>query len=262
MPLVKTEKGEYNILDPEKLKYAERDEFIKSLCFKEDLPEVPVESSIVSIWEAQHQFGLNAKVKVNEQTLRLAQDYIRYRDKGARLPKFSKWACGMFKDDKVLAKDLATAGKYVESNSSLFVSADMIDLLRNADTPHFTSCLAVGMGYEKVTQAIVEKCPGIAIAYVDDDGTPPKMRGRCWVHHAQRVDNGADVAVVCTKWGGTVGAEQVVDVLRSKGVEAYVGGSYGNQSNNGLAVNFINCFNEPIHHDMYTWVKGFKVQNY
>ena len=253
MPVVQVEHNghTYNCVgDPKKMKYVERTDFIKSLCGRETPNPRPLEDVIRS---------LPRGVRVSEETIDLAYTYYNLRNRGARLPKFSRWSSGMFKDDATLAKDLATAGKVEDSSGDVVISGDIMDLLRNADTPHFGSCLRAGGPYDNVTIGIVEKCPGIAIAYIDDDAG--RMRGRCWVHHAERKDNGASVAIVCTKWGGTLDASQVVEVIRKKGFEAYVGGSYGNQvtGKNTIAVNFVGCFTENIHHDMYTWIKDFRV---
>lgn len=247
----------YTVIDkPENFKYIKRTDFIESLCGV--TPAIPRALEDI-LRELSAQLPHNRKVKVSERTMELALSYTRFRDQGARLPKFSKWATGMFKDDKNVAADLAAAGKLEDSSGNIIISSDIMDLLRNADTPHFSSCLRAGGTYDSVTKGIVEHCPGIAIAYVDDaDG---KMRGRCWVHHAVRVDNGNTVAVVCTKWGGTLDASQVVKTLRERGFEAYQGGSYGKQydGHDAIKVNFVNCFTKALHHDMYTWIKDFKV---
>ena len=243
--------------DPKKMKYVQRTDFIKSLCG--GIPAEPRNLEDIICDMGYSIAALKPKVKLAKSTVDLAFTYQGLRRKGARLPKFSRWSSGMFKDDKTLAADLAAAGKSEDSSSDIVISGDIMDLLRNADTPHFGSCLKAGGMYDSVTIGIVESCPGIAIAYVDDDAG--RMRGRCWVHHAERVDNGNTVAIVCQKWGGTLGAEQVVAALRAKGVEAYEGGSYGREHGdaNAIAVNFIGCFKKEIHHDMYTWIEGFKV---
>jgi hypothetical protein len=254
------EEVKYNILDPKTIKYAERDDFIKSICGRHAPKAMEAEDAIVDIWN-KTKAGHELRVKVDPNTVKLAQDYIKYRDKGARLPKFGRWATGMFKEDLRIAADLAAAGKYVEKSSDIVISGDIIDILRCADTPHFSSCFSKDSCYPDMPRKICEDTPGISIAYVDDE--KGKMRGRVWVHHAQRIDNGKDVAIVCKHWGGTVTAEQVVDLIRLGGAEAYVGGSYGGQhrGNNGIDVKFINCFDHSLHHDMYTWINPFKVHD-
>lgn len=255
--VVKHNGFDYKVIDrPENLKYVPRTEFIQALCGTIEATPRPLED-IISDFGAWHRHP--PKVQVSPTTLELAQTYVMFRNRGARLPKFSRWATGMFKDDKVLAKDLAACGKTEDSSSDIVISGDVMDLLRNADTTHFNSCLKAGGSYEKVTRGIVEDCPGIAIAYIDDENG--RMRGRCWVHHAERADNGATVAVVCHKWGGTLDAIQVVESLRKRGFEAYVGGSYGKQyeGHDAIKVNFVGGFKVQVHHDMYTWVRDFKV---
>lgn len=245
------------IYDPAHLAFMERDDYLKSVCGVSSPTPRPLEEAVVSIWEDMGRGGVRCRVDV--ETLKMAQDYIRYRNQGARLPKFSKWTTGMFRDSPTLAADLAAAGKWEEKSSDVVISCELIDLLRNAATHHFSSCLKADGYYPNVVPKIIEECPGIGIAYVDDENG--YMRGRCWIHHAQRVDDGTDCIIVCTKWGGTLSAEQVVDVLRAKGVQAYVGGSYGRQheGRNAIAVNFVGCLTKSIHHDMHTWIKGFKV---
>jgi hypothetical protein len=254
------EEIKYNILDPATIQYVERDDFIKSICGRHSPKALEAEDAIVEIWNKTRN-GEALRVKVDQNTVRLAKDYIKYRDKGARLPKFGRWATGMFKEDVRIAADLAAAGKYVEKSSDIIISGGIIDILRCADTPHFASCFAKGSIYPEMPKKICEDTPGICIAYVDDE--KGKMRGRVWVHHAQRVDNGKDVAIVCAHWGGTVTAQQVVDLIRLGGAEAYVGGGYGRQYGgaNRIGVNFINCFTQSLHHDMYTWMKDFGVHD-
>lgn len=251
----------YNIHDPNTLKWAERDSFIQGLVGKHSPPVLEAENAILSIWDDVNA-GKPCRVKVDASTVEMAKDYIRYRDKGARLPKFGRWATGMFKDSPTLAADLAAAGKYVEKSGDIVISANIVDILRCADTPHFMSCFkytGVDGGYSDMPKHICEDTPGICIAYVDDSGTPPKMRGRVWVHHAKRCEDGEDVAVVCKEWAGSLPARQVAEYIKTLGIPAYVGGGYGSQDARGVAVDFINCFTEKLHHDMYTWVKGYKV---
>lgn len=248
----------YNILDPSSIKWAERDGFIQKLVGAHTPAQLEAEDAIVSIWDDICK-AKPVQVKVDKATVELAQDYIRYRSKGARLPKFGRWATGMFKDNSQLAADLAAAGKYVEKSGDIVISGDIVDILRCADTKHFTSCFSKDSCYPKMPQHICEDAPGICIAYVDDNGTPPKMRGRVWVHHAERVEDGVEVAVVCKEWAGSLSARQVAEhIQKTLDIPAYIGGSYGRDDPNGVPVNFINCFDKSLHHDLYTWVKGFR----
>lgn len=249
--------NKYDIWPLDQVKYVERDEFIQKLLTKVEAPEIPVEDQVMSIWDDIHM-GVPVKAMVDVRTVHLAQDYIRYRDQGARLPKFSKWASSMFKDDKQLAKDLAAAGKATDKGA-IVISGDIVDILRCADTKHFSSCFAYKGGegyYKEMPKHICEDTPGIAIAYIDDD--EGKMRGRVWVHHAQRIDTGEDVAVVCQQWAGSLDAKQVCREIQKMGIPAFHGGSYGNQAGD-VQVRFINCFKKALHHDMYTWLDPFRV---
>lgn len=255
---------EYNIYPPDKVEYVPRDEFVQSLISLHSPKAKAAEDAILSIWDDQ-QHRRPVLCKVDPATVTLARDYIRYRDQGARLPKFSRWATGMFRDNKQLASDLATAGKYQESSGEIVISGDKIDILRCADTPHFSSCFKYRAeyplgDYTQLPKLICEKTPGICIAYVDDENK--RMRGRVWVHHARRQDNGKDVAVVCQAWAGSLPAKQVAEVINSMGIEALVGEGYGREvkSKNAVLVDFINCFDTQVHHDMYTWRKGFSVE--
>lgn len=241
---------QYDIWPLDQVNYVERDEFIKKLIGQTESPGKAAEDAIVAIWNDMRR-GLPVQVKVEQTTVMLAQDYIRYRDKGARLPKFGRWASGMFRDDKKLANDIAAAGKYEEKTGDVIISGDAVDILRCADTPHFTSCFKYNGGkgaYKDVPKAICENTPGIAIAYVDDDNR--KMRGRVWVHHAVRLDTKEDVAVVCNAWAGSLPARQVAEIIKAKGIPAAIsaGGGYGN-----TPVRYVNCFTNNIHHDLYTW---------
>lgn len=248
----------YSILDPDKIKYVERDDFIKSLEMRMPPPEKALEDIIIDIYNTARQGynGTKPRIKISESTLRLAQDYIYYRDLQARLPKFSRWACGMFQGKQDLAQELAEAGKYIEKSGDISISGSLIDILRCADSPYFYSCFSIKEAFNYMPKLIAECTPGIGIAYVDDPSNG-KMRGRCWVHHAKRLSDGVDVAVICEKQGGTVSARQIGELIKAKGIPAYVA-SYYNQYH-GDAVEFVNCFDSDVHHDLATWHKPYKV---
>lgn len=249
---VKPEKWIGNVRNPETVKYVPRTDFIKSICGRDAPLPLATEDAIIKMMTDR---GL--KVKVDQYTYQMAQWYISLRNKGARLPKFTRWATGMFAEDKNLAAIMAEAGKYQEKSGDIVISGECIDILRCADTKHFYSCFAKDGGYDHMPVAIAEETPGIAIAYVEDpnDG---KLRGRVWLHHARRKDNGKDVVVVQANGYGTLSARQVAELLKKKGFEVLFNDIYG--SHKSVAIEYIDCFKQGVHHDVNTWGNNLYAQ--
>lgn len=257
------------VLNPEKVGWVERSPFLQQLAGSFPTPQPELEDSVLSIWT---EMGRNraAKLKVSSETVTLAQNYIKFRDQAARLPKFGRWVGGMFRDHPIYSKDLATAGKWAEASSDVVLSVDKLDILRCASTQHFYSCFRPNAGYEYSTEKdaelrmenwpiipklICEETAGISIAYVNDD--KGFMRGRVWLHHAKRLDDGADCVVVCEKAGGTLPARQVAQIIKSKGIPAYYSGF--SHMPGTVKVSFVDCFTRPVHHDLSTWLAVMKV---
>lgn len=246
----------FEILNPATIDYVERDDFIKSLLMTVPPPAIALEDIIMNIYNAHHAYGGKPKVKVSDETVKMAQDYIYYRNLQARLPKFSRWACGMFQGKKDLEVELSAVGKYIENSGDISISGALLDILRCADSPYFYSCFKTTEAYNYMPKLIAECTPGIAIAYVDDPITQ-KMRGRCWVHHAIRRSDGADVAVICEKQGGTLSARQIGEMIKSKGVDAYLADW---QNAGPVEVKYVNCFESNVHHDLATWHPNARVE--
>ena len=243
---VKPEKWIGNVRNPDTVKYVPRTDFINRLCGRDPPPELAVEDAIIKMIHDR-----NLKIKVDDFTYDLAQSYIRFRNSGARLPKFTRWATGMFADNKDLAQIMASAGKYQENCGDIIISGECVDILRCADTQHFYSCFAKDGGFDHMPVAICEETPGIAIAYVNDPKNG-KIRGRVWVHHARRKDNGNDVALVQSNGYGTLSARQVSELLKKKGFEVMFNGGYGTKGAS-IEIEYIDCFKKAVHHDVYTW---------
>lgn len=253
----------YKIHNPEKIDYVARNAFMQhvlSTMGEVTQDERPLEEIITS----HYNNNVGRKLALNIETVMLAMDYIKYRDRGARLPKFSRWAAGMFASNKELAKDLAGAGKLEDTSSPITFTDDKMTMLRCADTPHFRSCLGPYGGYNSALPSIM-KFPGIAMAYMDDNKTK-RMRGRTWLHTARVKETGEDCIVVCNNLGSTMTTKQVVDALRAKGFRAGWGfmnnGQYSymrSKSNKRTAVEFIDCPTKQIHHDLWTWTPNFEM---
>lgn len=240
--------GKYNIHDPDKVKYAERTDFLKGLCGHIDHEET-LEDVL-----AKTPLRTNIILELRE----LAQTYSRYKNKGARLPKFSRWVTGMFAGNKALAEALAAEGQKA-AKRKIIMSVDVVDILRSADTPHFSSCFAKPLpggydyGYSKVPVNIAENCPGIGIIYVDDENG--KMMGRQWMHHAKIKKTGEDILVLTPSAYGCLQGDNVARLLAERGIKVAIGTYYGRGA--GVTpIEYIGCFTEEIHHDLYTWEKN------
>lgn len=199
------------IHNPDITPFVERNEFMRSLeGLSATVNPVPLEEAVLKAWK---------EAKVSENTARLARDYTRYAKQGARLPKFSRWASGMFSSDQVLSSELASIGQVKAQVGEMRFSTKLIDILRAGATPHFGSCFNVGGIGDKSLLAIAANAPGIGIVYADAaDGC---MRGRFWLYHARRLSDGKDIVVMPSYAYGNLTIGQVAKALKDGGFIPY-----------------------------------------
>lgn len=250
-----------DIFNPKQVNYIERTDFIKSVCGHID--ESDTLEDIVS---------KNKGKTVTEQQIReYAQYYIALKNKGARLPKFSKWITGMWVGNTEFANYLAKEGQNA-AKRKIIMSGDLIDILRSADTPHFASCFKktsktddinrdmihqYDKGYEQyqyMPVLIAEECPGIGICYVDDE--KGKMMGRQWMHHARDNASGEDILVLTQGYYGCLQGQNLARLLAQKGVRIGIRAharSDATLTSNQRRVEFVGCFQRQVHHDLDTW---------
>jgi hypothetical protein len=159
----------------------------------------------------------------------------------------------MFSGNKEYQKILADEGQRAAARK-IILSVDVLDILRNADTPHFFSCFRKGDGayasqdFSKVPVKIAEECPGIGIVYVDDE--KGYMLGRLWMHHAKIKNTGVDILVLCETTYGCLNGSHVASILAKKGIKVGTT-AYGRMGS--VEVEYIGCFTKQIHHDLCTW---------
>jgi hypothetical protein len=249
--------GKYNIYDPRTVKYVERTPFLRGICGHIDQQDT-LEDVIRG---NRSMLATRAQIDLRE----MAQTYYMYRNKGARLPKFSRWVTGMFSGNPEYAKILAEEGQKA-AKRKIIMSVDVVDILRCADTPHFRSCFVKGDpmyrndGYDKIPVKIAEECPGIGIVYVDDENG--FMMGRQWMHHAKVKDTGEDIIVLTQSQYGCLDGGNVARLLAERGIRVGVGSYYGEPPEGferGVEVEYVGCFKESLHHDLATWTKNPKI---
>lgn len=193
-----------------------------------------------------------------QQFLRLvARQYCQLENKGARLPKFSKWVTSLFKDDKELANELAKLGQDVvkldndEIDSGLIISCNPVDILRAADTTHYWSCLYDDGGYTDVLPAALEECTGIGVAYVNhQDG---RMKGRVFIHAGEDKD-GKPCVILANRYGTGINATEVAKRVAAAGYDCYQYSAWG--GDNKPPLRFVGCFKKNLHWDTNTWTNG------
>jgi hypothetical protein len=246
--------GKYNIFDPTKVKYAERTEFLRGLC-----GHIDQQDTLEDIFSQYPANGGPSNPKDQEarfDLMELGQMYVKYKNKGARLPKFSRWVTGMFAGNASMQKMLAEEGQRA-ARRKIIMSVDLIDILRCADTPHFHSCFAKNNGYSeeyaRIPVRIAEECPGIGIVYVDDENG--KMMGRLWMHHAKIVDTDEDVIVLPQSQYGCLTGRNLARLLHDNGIKVAVGSYYGDAADGfeKVKVKYVGCFTKTVHHDLVTW---------
>lgn len=213
-------KKDYNIagFNPEKLKVLQRDDVMLSLVTVTE--QLPIERAI---WKQELPDNAPEELK---QLKNLSRNYIVLANKDARLPKFSKWVSSMFADNAKIMGALAKAGQ-IGGKSEIIISCNPVDILRGADSPHFWSCLGGDGGFRSVLSGVVEKCSGVAVAYVDNP-TDGKMKCRVWLNHG--IVDGRDVIVIMNPYGNGFTAAQIGELIASKGYDVYQS-SYGENGN-------------------------------
>lgn len=251
--------GKYDIIDPSTVKSIPRSEFLASLSGHLDDGD-SIEALISSFAEVP---GLDF---VKYDLARYAMYYIELKSKGARLPKFTRWVTSMWQDNKEFARIMADEGQKAV-NRRVVMSVEPIDILRCADTPHFYSCFKwptaqIGHrdaskvdreAYHRLPATIAEECPGIGLMFVNDENG--KIMGRQWMHHARLKATGEDIVVLTSRPYGCLRGDYVAKLLAQRGVKVGIAGAFGNNGGNA-AIDYIGCFDKPIHHDVSTWDKN------
>lgn len=261
-------KGKWRIHDPRQVKHLERTDFLKGL-----VGQIDQSDSLEEIIRGLHIPYVVASKQTPEYAAKIdlqsyAETYYMLRNKGARLPKFSRWITGMFAGSKEFAKILADEGQKAAARK-IVMSVDVVDILRCADTPHFQSCFKlpavdekdkygwVNLGYDKIPVRIAEECPGIGIVYVDDENG--FMMGRHWMHHAKIKETGEDMIVLTASRYGCLEGANIARLLANKlKIKVGVGGYYHEEIRGSKAVRieYVGCFTKELHHDLSTWHKN------
>lgn len=205
--------GKYNIYDPSAVTFQERTPFLNGL-----VGEYEYEKGLEEVCLGQ----VRSFTPPDHTLFELANFYAQQKQKGARLPKFSKWVLGMYASDKTLAQRVAELGKQA-GKKVVKISTDLVDILRSGDSPHFRSCFGLGNGSETQGMSpvyIAEEAPGIGIAYTDDENG--KMVGRWWLHHVQERKTGENLVLLPHYQIGNLKIQVVVSVLKEKGIRACI----------------------------------------
>lgn len=92
--------------------------------------------------------------------------YLRYLNSGSKL-SFSRWLLKTEGLDQVRVSRLVK--QITSETTSIKISCRFNDLLRAADSPHFTSCLAPGKLGSRVPPTLLED-PTAALIYTPDNG--------------------------------------------------------------------------------------------
>lgn len=248
----------HNIWNPNLFNIAERTLFLQSLVG--DMEQGTAIEELVNKYQGREQVGI--------QLREYAAYYITLKSKGARLPNFGRWISGMFVGNQEYNAFLANEGQKA-AKRKIRMSVDPIDILRSADTHHFHSCFKktspgqnvnrrnmrnfANGGYEQyeyMPAVILEDCPGIGIALVDDE--KGKIMGRQWMHHAICKETDENI-IVLTNWGyGCLQGQTIADLLYAKGVRTAF--EVQRKPGPGLTeISFIGCFKQRLHHDLETW---------
>lgn len=243
------------IFDPDALKVLPRSKYMLTLVGNYGAPTVPLEElaknrlgRILGLsFGAAPATPLKAKPRqeVVHELYNMANTYINYRDKHARLPAFSKWVASMFKDNKEFQTVLAEIGQEQNNSANLYISGNPIDIMRGTDSVHFSSCLR---GPHPILRALVEEAPGTLVAYtMAEDG---RMKGRSYIHEAVEEKTGKHVVVVNPPYG-PLSATTIAKALRERDKDVLVverNGGYGSSVSN-IKWRYVNGLTKSEHYD-------------
>jgi len=208
------------------------------------------------------KFGGTPTLNVDPLLYELAADYVRYRGKDARLPKFGRWATGLFPKNEKLVSELAKAGQQAVSGAQLVLSVEPYDILRCGQSAHFASCFKQGDTYRAALSQtagstmplyIVENIRGLAIAFVNDP--TGEMQGRAFIVHAKRKDNGQDVAVILPTRGSGLSMPYLKECFKAAGIPHLVTEARGAT----VPVDMIEIPKEHFYFDYQIYSPAYKV---
>ena len=240
----------YTILDPTTIKFKPRDEFISRLVG-------PLEATEVDLALALITRRTHVGTSFQDEFMRPAGTYDQLRQTQARLPKFSKWVTSLYPKRKELVEEFARLGQKVTSDV-FEISGELIDILRCADTPHFTSCFAAKSYQNHIPKRVAEEAPGVCILFSDD--AKGKMKARTWGVHVQD-EKGTDALYLGARTYGVFDLAAIANQLHNKhGVDVYRTVPYGTKADK-VKLTTINSFSDPIYFDFPIWgtVEGVKL---
>lgn len=226
--------------------------FRRGLDINKILPRDEVMLSLIDVTEQMSMEEYLNKMKLADnapdelrELKNLARQFIILRNKQARLPKFSKWISSMFQANPVLMNVLAKQGQNAGGKNNIIISCNPVDILRGADTQHFFTCLGHDGGYNTVLPGVLQECPGVAVAYIDDENG--KMLARCWIHHIEV--NGKTAIQMNRPYGNGITHEVLAKMIAAKGYDVYDQDGWYNRGANAVNYKFINNFKRQIHWD-------------
>lgn len=178
----------------------------------------------------------------------LAKQYIVFKNKEARLPKFGKWVNSMFSSRPEYNAMLAQLGQAANAQGGkITISCHPADILRGGLGKHFMTCLGPagnGYGYANVLPAVLHECAGVAIAYIESDDPNGAYKARAWLNHI-RV-KGEDAIQMNRVYGNGFTNEQLAELIASKGYDVYTNSDWNNKN---VKFEWVNNFKRRIHWD-------------
>jgi hypothetical protein len=240
MPLPVCDESKYTFLKPETVKFVERDDFINGLCGVLPPLEPDVCAYVIANYNDPKLFPEDLKMSLYY----IASYYKELIGRGARLPKFTKWMCSLFPNEKRFPEIFAAVGQKIQG-TPITVSNRKVDILRAADSPHFSSCFK---GSATLNQ-IAEKAPGMGVIYSDDKNG--KMKLRMWLMHLKD-SKGKDAIGLGRQYGLQLDMRSVAQMLSSLngGIKVY---QMSSNISSGEAVTAVNGFDKQLYFDFNCW---------
>lgn len=250
LPAPERDMSKYAFLKPEAVKFVPRDDFIQSVCGM--LPPLEVD---VAAYVLQHYMCSNLTCVPKDLQSNLYYVASYYKDltnRGARLPKFSRWVTSLYPNEKRYVEVFSAIGQKVKP-ITVIVSDKCEDILRAADSKFFASCFKGS----KTLKDIAEQVPGMGVIF-GDDAESGQMQLRMWLLHVKTKD-GKDGLGLGRMYGAQADSKAIAESLSKANNNCPV----FLMSNNGTAgddVEAVNGFKTSLYFDFNCWGKSKAVR--
>lgn len=187
------------------LKFKERDDFIKGFVGEIIVDPPGIEADIL----AKGGGHITGDTTLDSHLYYAASFYQQLTQKGARLPKFTRWVTSLWPKEPRYVELFAKLGQ-AAAQDTFYVSDRQVDILRCASTTHFSSCFRSNDSPARVCA----EGTGVAIIFCDDE--KGAMKRRTWCIHVRDPKTQRDGLFVMPGRYGNFDEKKIIAKLKEK----------------------------------------------